>query len=57
MALQGLWTLDLFEDFQMIFSTDVSQPFIDYEESLSLWSTDIAIALGKKLDETTEKQT
>lgn len=57
MALQGLWTLDLFEDFQMIFGTDISQPFIDYEESLSLWSTDIAIALGKKLDETTEKQT
>ena len=32
MALQGLWTLDLFEDFQMIFGTDISQPFIDYED-------------------------
>ena len=57
MALQGLWILDLFEDFQMIFGTDISQPFIDYEESLSLWSTDIAIGLGKKLDETIQKQT
>ena len=31
MALQGLWTLYLIENFQMIFSTDVYQPFIDYE--------------------------
>ena len=31
MALQGLWTTYFFEDFQMTFGTDVSQPFIDYE--------------------------
>lgn len=60
MALQGLWTSDILKDFQMIFATDVSQPFIDYEaatESLSLCPRDIAIASGKELDETIQKQT
>lgn len=60
MAFQGLWTLDLLKNFQMIFGTHVSQPFIDYEaatESLSLWPRDIAIAPGKELDETIQKQT